>query len=258
MPGKRVGIDAGQAGPHQLTNPRAGGITGARTPFMLNTQTNRDRLRMTVLLTLLSVICGCANITPMREVRPEPDFIRAAVQPDHEIAISTSDGRRLEFRVASVETDALVGTDGQRVEFRDIDTVSIRSWEEPAHPCGGGLPVGCSVPEVVSAVSSYHDHYRDEFHRACSDHDYCYRHGYATYGLDQRYCDDRFYGDMMEQCGSAGGGVLGLTDVEGLAERAKCRLAADQFYAAVQRYGSKAFRTTDSTYCPFDGADGPR
>ena len=99
---------------------------------------------------------------------------------------------------------------------------------------------------------------KDVFHKACVEHDYCYRHGYATYGLDQRYCDNRFYGDMMEECGSAGGGILGLTDVDGLAERAKCRLAADQFYAAVQRYGSKAFRTTGSTRYPFDGAEGPR
>ncbi|MDH3915077.1 MAG: phospholipase [Chromatiales bacterium] len=214
--------------------------------------------RTGVVLAVIVMANACASIAPMRDVRPEPDFISAAVQPEDKVAVSTVDGRELEFEVASVEADAIVSADGRRVYFRDIDAIAIRSWEEPAHPCGGGTPVGCSVPEVISAASTYHDRYKDVFHKACAEHDYCYRHGHATYGLDQRYCDNRFYGDMMEQCGSAGGGILGLTDVDGLAERAKCRLAADQFYAAVQRYGAKAFRTTGSTYCPFDGADGPR
>ncbi|UCC13663.1 MAG: hypothetical protein JSW21_09825 [Gammaproteobacteria bacterium] len=218
---------------------------------------NRWKIIASVMLAII-MVNACTTIAPMREVRPEPEFISAAVQPQDEVAISTVDGRDLEFEVATKETDAIVSADGERIYFRDIDAISIRSWDEPAHPCGGGLPVGCSVPEVISAVSAYHDRYKDVFHKACVEHDYCYRHGYATYGLDQRYCDNRFYGDMMEECGSAGGGILGLTDVDGLAERAKCRLAADQFYAAVQRYGSKAFRTTGSTRCPFDGAEGPR
>ena len=63
---------------------------------------------------------------------------------------------------------------------------------------------------------------------------------------------------MMELCGSGGGGILAIVDIDDLAEKAKCRLAADQFYEAVQVHGHKAFRTSGSTYCEFDGADGPR
>lgn len=215
--------------------------------------------RRLVLITLAaSLFCACASVAPMKEVRPEPIFIEAAVEADDEVAIRTTDGRESSFVVASIENDTIIGVDGQRIPFADIEKISIRSWSEPKHPCGAGEPVGCSIPEVITAASKYFETYGDYFYPACAEHDYCYRHGSATYGLTQAYCDDRFYGDMMELCDEAGGGIFGITDLDGLAEKAKCRLAADQFYSAVQKYGYKAFRTTTSTYCEFDGADGPR
>lgn len=215
--------------------------------------------RRLVLITLAaSLFCACASLAPMKEVRPEPIFIEAAVEAGDEIAIQTTDGREFSFVVASIENGKIAGVDGQEIPFADIEKISIRSWSEPTHPCGAGEPVGCSLPEVVTAVSKFHETYKEYFYSACAEHDYCYRHGSATYGLDQAYCDDRFYSDMMELCDEAGGGILGITDLNGLAEKAKCRLAADQFYSAVQKYGHKAFRTTTSTYCEFDGADGPR
>jgi hypothetical protein len=218
-----------------------------------------QRSRQLALITLAaSLCCACASVAPMKEVRPEPIFIEAAVEEDDEVAIRTTDGRELSFVVASVENGTITGVDGQEVPFADIGRISIRSWSEPKHPCGGGEPVGCSLPEVVTAVSKFHETYKEYFYSACAEHDYCYRHGSATYGLTQAYCDDRFYSDMMAMCDEAGVSILGITNLDGLAERAKCRLAADQFYSAVQKYGHKAFRTTTSTYCEFDGADGPR
>lgn len=219
---------------------------------------HRDRwARLGLAVVTVLVVGACASVTPMKEVRPEPAFIEAAVEPDHEVEIGTTDGRQLSFVVAKVESGKVHGTGGEVVPFSDIDSISIRSWSEPTHPCGAGEPVGCSIPEVISVVSSFHEEYKHEFHSACVEHDYCYRHGLATYGLNQAYCDDRFYGDMMEQCGS-GGGILGISDLNELAEQAKCRLAADHFYEAVRAHGYKAFRTSNSTYCEFDGADGPR
>ena len=120
--------------------------------------------RTGVVLAGIVMANACASIAPMRDVRPEPDFISAAVQPEDKVAVSTVDGRELEFEVASVEADAIVSADGRRVYFRDIDAIAIRSWEEPAHPCGGGTPVGCSVPEVISAASTYHDRDKDVIH----------------------------------------------------------------------------------------------
>lgn len=216
------------------------------------------RFHLALSALTLTMAVGCSSITPMKEVRPEPDFITAAVEPDDEVVITTADGRELSFVVNTVEADKITGLGGEEVTFTDIESISIRSWEEPNHPCGAGEPVGCSIPEVITAVSSYHQEYKDYFHSACAEHDYCYRHGSSTYGLDQSYCDNRFYSDMMELCGGAGGGILGIADLDSLAEKAKCRLAADQFYAAVQQHGHKAFRTGNSTYCEFDGADGPR
>ena len=218
-----------------------------------------DILARTTLAIVVALTLGaCASVAPMQEVRPEPAFIEAAVEPAEEVEIGTTDGRQLSFVVSKVEAGTVYGTGGEEVPFADIDSISIRSWSEPTHPCGAGEPVGCSIPEVISVVSSFHEEYKHEFHSACVEHDYCYRHGLATYGLNQAYCDNRFYSDMMELCGSAGGGILGIADLDQLAEKAKCRLAADQFYEAVRAHGHKAFRTSNSTYCEFDGADGPR
>ena len=212
----------------------------------------------TALVTLtLCALAACSNIAPMKDVRPEPNFIAAAIEPDHEVRIETVDGQEVEFVVATVESDALVSTDGQRIEFEEIQAIAFRSWEDPTHPCGGGQPVGCSMPELLGEIG-YYKEYRSKFHKSCEQHDYCYRHGRATYGLFQKDCDDRFYTDMLGQCGG-GGGILGILDAVGdPTAQAKCRLAADQFYAAVQRYGAKAFRTSSSTYCAYDGARKPK
>jgi hypothetical protein len=212
------------------------------------------RAGLTALLSLCLV--ACSGIAPLKDVRPEPDFISAAIGPEDEVRIETADGRELEFGVTTVEADALVSVDGERIYFSDIQAIAVRSWEEPAHPCGGGLPVECSLPGVVAAIP-YYSEFQEKFHPSCAQHDYCYRHGRATYGLEQSDCDDRFYADMLGQC-EPGGGLLGLINAVDLKERAKCRLAADQFYAAVRRYGAKAFQTTTSTYCEYDGARKPK
>ena len=37
----------------------------------------------------------------------------------------------------------------------DISRLTVRSWTDPEHPCGAGLPVGCSIPAVVTELSSF-------------------------------------------------------------------------------------------------------
>jgi len=214
-------------------------------------RTLRPRWALLAVGSLL--LAGCAY-APEKEIPPHPDYIAAAVDPEDEITIETVDGRRVELVVAEVTPDAVVGTDGTRVSIARMRRLTIRSWTDPEHPCGAGEPVGCSIPAVVTEVSKYHVEYGEKFHSACVHHDYCYRHGYATYGYDQRFCDDRFYADMKAECDDSLVKVAleSLADVDKLAEGAKCRLAADQFYEAVRRHGHKAFRTTTSTVCEFD------
>jgi len=212
--------------------------------------------RVTVVLATIAVLTatGC-SYAPEQPVPAHPDYIAAAIDPDDEVLVETTDGRELRMVVAAVEPDAIVGTDGTRVAIADISELSVRSWSDPEHPCGAGQPVGCSIPEVIVDISRYHEEFSDRFHPSCVRHDYCYRHGYATYGYDQRYCDERFYADMQAQCG--GGSMViktleSLADVDKIADGAKCRFAADQFYEAVRRHRQKAFRTTTSTACEFD------
>ena len=207
-----------------------------------------------IAFTLAGCIAGC-SYAPEKEVPPHPDYVAAAIDPEDVVEIETTDGREIELVVAAVEPDALVGTDGQRVSIADISRLSVRSWSDPEHPCGAGEPVGCSIPEIIVGLSDYHAEFGERFRPSCEQHDYCYRHGYATYGFDQRTCDDRFYADMKAQCG--GGSTLmktleSIADVEKIADGAKCRFAADQFYEAVRQHGHKAYRTTTSTVCEFD------
>ena len=206
------------------------------------------------VLAVLVMAAGC-SYAPEKEIPPQPDFVAAAVAPDDVVSIETVDGAVIELTVAAIEPEAVVGTDGRRIPYADISRLTVRSWTEPEHPCGAGEPVGCSLPELITAVSTYHEEFSDRFRPSCVRHDYCYRHGHATYGYDQRACDDRFYADMKAQCDD-GSGVMkaleSLADVEKIADGAKCRFSADQFYEAVRQHGHKAFRTATSTVCEFE------
>jgi hypothetical protein len=109
------------------------------------------------------------------------------------------------------------------------------------------------VPLPVATASVYHDHYRVRFEPACIQHDFCYRHGHATYGYDRRRCDERFRADMETECESPAFGTDWIVgSIDKLSQGAACRSAAAQFYDAVRRFGEKAFRTTDGTVCKYE------
>ena len=203
-------------------------------------------LRKLVLLSLLA-LSACVY-TPRHEIKTDPAHIRAGVEPGDRVEVVTLDGRQLEFEVTVVENDALLG-DAERVSFLDIAALYKLSWKEPGHPCGGGQPVGCSIPTVVAAVSGNLAGYGNRFHKACMYHDFCYRHGYATYGNSRDACDDQFRAAMETECGTLG--VLDIMDLERAQEHTRCTLAAEQMYLAVRRYGEKAYLTTQSTFCEY-------
>jgi coproporphyrinogen III oxidase len=108
------------------------------------------------------------------------------------------------------------------------------------------VPVGCSIPEVVLLLSGDYEEQAEKFHPACVTHDFCYRHGVATYGVTRDECDTAFYDDMKKTCKGLGG--LGVLDIQGFGT---CQLAANQTYEAVRRRGEEHFQTTTSTYCEY-------
>ncbi len=196
------------------------------------------------LILFAGLVASCAW-TPLHDIRPRPDYITAGVQVGDTVEIETKDGEQLKFEVTEVSASAVIG-ENENVAFSDIAKIGKRSWTKPEHPCGGGKPVGCSIPEVVLVLSEEYADQASKFHSACVTHDFCYRHGLATYGTAREECDSVFYEDMKKECG----GTKGL-DVLDVPNYAICQVAARQSYEAVRRYGEKAYQTTNSTYCDY-------
>ena len=200
---------------------------------------------LSLLILVSSCVLGSCSWAPLHDIRPRPDYIKAGVQPGDTVEIETKDGEKVSFVVTEVEATAVVG-ENERVRFSDIAKIGTRSWKEPEHPCGGGKPVGCSIPEVVLVLSERYSQQVDKFRIACMTHDFCYRHGVATYGVERAECDEIFYEDMKKKCR----GPASL-DVLNVKEFGICQLAAKQTYEAVRRYGEPAHQTTTSTYCEY-------
>ena len=135
-------------------------------------------------IAILSVAVAACSYAPLQDVRAKPEHIQAGVKPGDRVEIETKDGESVEFVVTAVSADAVEGG-GVRVPIGDIQKIGVRSWKEPEHPCGAGQPVGCSIPEVVMVLSDQLLQQADKFHGACVTHDFCYRHGFATYGAER-------------------------------------------------------------------------
>ncbi len=198
-----------------------------------------------VIAALLISAHGCSHVVPSHSIPAKPEFIRVGVQTGDLVEITTKDGEYRKFVVQDIGIDTIEGP-SETIRFSEIERIVKRSWKEPAHPCGGGLPVGCSIPEVVLLLSGDYEKQAEKFHPACVTHDFCYRHGVATYGVTRDECDTVFYNDMKKACKGLGG--LSVLDIQGFAT---CQLAANQTYEAVRRRGEEHFQSTTSTYCEY-------
>lgn len=204
------------------------------------------RLLLPILLILLMVLAaGCSRIIPTHNIPAHPDYIHAGVQAGDTIAVTTKDGKSRIVEVTDVGVDWIESIDGT-IHFSDIQAIEIQSWSAPQHPCGAGVPVGCSIPEVVRVLSGDYNQQTDKFHPACVIHDFCYRHGFATYGVNREQCDADFYESMKKACSGKGG--IGIFDIK---ENSICRISASQTYEAVRRHGEPHFRTSNSTVCEY-------
>ena len=204
-------------------------------------------------LAMLAVAIMCIGCAPTQSVRPLPEFVDEAIEPGDKVIITTRSGEVIEFVVRGVTNSMLIGDD-HRVALEDIDTLQKRSWSRPPSPCGGDEQLGCSVPLLISLTSDVYAHYRRHFHDACTQHDYCYRHGFVTYGLDREACDNEFLENMRKSCPAPRGSPLGIfVDVSSVHSSHTCLSTADEFYAVVRRYGESEFHSDTSTVCEYDG-----
>lgn len=212
----------------------------------------RTPYRRLLLVVLLASMMAC---TPMHAVKPLPNFVDVALTPGDRVTVQTHDGATHEFIITEIRGDTLVG-DNQQFALRDLASIQKHAWKRPESPCGGEEPLGCSIPLLVSLASERHNQYRKPFYDACAQHDYCYRHGAATYGVDRQSCDDEFLTDMQNSCPNAAGSKVGkVIEVldNSVQSRRACLSVANDFYSAVRRYGEDRFETANSSYCEYNG-----
>jgi hypothetical protein len=200
--------------------------------------------RIRILFLCCFLAGGCSVGTPSHDIPVRSDYIEAGVQVGDTIKITMKDGEEITIVVVNVGLDYIEGPDGN-ITVSDIQKIVKRSWQPPGHPCGANEPVGCSVPDVILLVEKYKEQ-AEKFHPACVTHDFCYRHGNATYGESRENCDEDFLVAMKKSCGGMGG--IGILDLE---QYSICHTAAQQTYNAVRLKGEPAFRTTTSSVCEY-------
>lgn len=202
--------------------------------------------------TLLASLIACV---PTHTVKPLPDFVSTGLGPGDRVTVTTTAGDVHEFEITEIRENKLIGHELQ-FELQALMSIKKHAWTRPESPCGGEKPLGCSVPLLVAIASEAHSHYEGKFYDACAQHDYCYRHGFTSYGKDRKACDDAFFEDMKALCPKAAVNKLGrvLQAVDGsLDSRQTCLSVAEDYYGAVRRYGEKKYLTKDSTLCAYDG-----
>ncbi len=204
-------------------------------------------------LAMLAVITLCFGCVPTHNVKPLPDFVNEAIQPGDNVIVTTKTGETIEFVVSEVTNEMLIG-ENYRVALADIDALEKKSWKRPPSPCGGDRSLGCSVPLLVSLTSDVYAHYRSHFFDACAQHDYCYRHGFRTYGFDRDTCDAEFLENMIKACPEPSRSWLGeVWDAMGVESRHTCLSTAEEFHAVVRRFGESEFQRDTSTICEYNG-----
>lgn len=200
--------------------------------------------RTLLAILFLLVLMGCSTAVPSHNIPVRTEYIEAGIQAGDTLEITMKDGEVRTVEVVDVRMDAIEGIDGD-IPITHIHSIVKRSWQLPGHPCGGSEPVGCSIPEVVLLLSDEYADISGKFHPACVTHDFCYRHGYRTYGSTREQCDANFLAEMKKSCGGIG---LGILDIENYS---MCHVAADQTYNVVRLKGEPSFRTSTSSRCEY-------
>ena len=215
--------------------------------YSLTKKVPRFRAPLLCLLLPLLLLSACAQ---WWQVRPYADFVRAEIRPGDQLRIETRDGEISKLTVVAVTDDQITG-EHETIALTDIVKLEKQSKTPPANPCSPQVPLGCSVPQWATVLHDSQSHYKDYFYPSCEQHDYCYRHGTATYGMGKEACDYRFLQDMQAQCNPDDPMELLLQFGNSYAT---CGAVAMEFYLAVQKYGADRFRNAaSSTYCEYDG-----
>ena len=208
------------------------------------------RFKSPIVLFACLLLSACASGN-WHDVYPYPKYIESGVQEGKEVKITTDDGNEHVFVAETAEDGRVKGKIKDQpiqIPYDDIVAIQINSEEAPDWPCGGAVPLGCSIPEVLTMWVSVVEEYQREFHDACVFHDFCYRHGYITYGMNREQCDADFLENMKRICDVK---LVSWEFVTDPLNEGKCLVAAANLYQGVRRYGEEYFRIDNSTYCEY-------
>jgi hypothetical protein len=122
---------------------------------------------------------------------------------------------------------------------------------------GKGLGLSCSIPPLAQKL--FIDPLRPksrsngaptispvalQYAQACTTHDYCYRHGLATYGYAQQDCDDMLFDQAYRICAHIYAGEASISN---------CQQQAALVRMGVRFFGKTAYQELgESTYFEFD------
>lgn len=201
--------------------------------------------RTAFLLASCLYLWGCA---PYQPVRPYENFIRTGVAPGDRVRIVKTDGAEVSTRVLSLQKKHLA-TEAGDIAMTEITTIARRGWTKSTPACGNGQPLGCSIPVAVDLLTERLDEAKDLFEPACTQHDFCYRHGAATYGHQREDCDREFKQLMEQACRDQ----HALEKISWATNPVSCKALAGQMHRAVRRYGEGRFVTNVNSYCEYDG-----
>lgn len=142
--------------------------------------------------------------------------------------------------IANAAADAMAGNmvppDSQEVAITPFSPAA--STVEVAALSGRGEGLDCSIPEIANRIAFSDDpdafNVGLQYRQACVAHDYCYRHGAATYGYAQADCDSALARAALRIC------IRGADD---LSAQGRCVLRARKVYAGLLARGAGAFRS---------------
>lgn len=137
--------------------------------------------------------------------------------------------------IAAVDVRAIVGGRGEGLSCSIPSPLASLFFPPPSTPSGimRASPIGL------------------HFRQACVLHDYCYRHGLATYGYRQPDCDALLYDNAFRACSAIyiDRNKSASTDTT----ISYCRREAALVFFGVTKFGGKAFRSEgESTFFEFD------
>lgn len=133
--------------------------------------------------------------------------------------------------------------------YKNVESIKDREYPPTAQPIpytsaellqfgGRGMGINCSLPDIIAPLF-FERNAREapvslQFRQACAYHDYCYRHGAATYGFSQAQCDHLLQEHAFRLCKQI------------YTSERDCEVDAKKVLLGVRMFGAGAFRPRPS------------